>query len=147
MSIKDCKVCAEKSYCNCLGYFEYKEWNIDINTDLPLLHEGSIKILHRSMPKVYYTSVNEALEDGYTDFDQNEFQDPKGEIFVFSGIKSDARKLWLNIRNKEEKRVKMVRCQTLEEQRKEFEDQDLIIWTCGYRSKAIKVIDEEGEEV
>jgi len=47
--------------CKCLGYFQYKDWDFNYETDLPSeWADGSIKILYRDRIKVFYGTVGQA---------------------------------------------------------------------------------------
>lgn len=64
---------------------------------------------------MFYSTVEAALADGYTHFDRDRYQDPEGELYSFTGIKSDAKELHFRIIEGVETRVQLVQAQTVED--------------------------------
>lgn len=68
-------------------------------------------------------------------------------MYSFTGLRGDAKRMYRSIKNGTEKRVKLVRCPTIEEQAKHIEMADLVIWACGYQTERIPVKDQENKVV
>lgn len=106
--------------CKCLGYFKYDEWpNLDSSVnplELPKFGEADIKILYRDRIKVFFKSAKEAYDAGYTDFDIKERQHKKkdGYVYSFTGLRGDAKSLFLDVTRGKEKRVNFVKAETPE---------------------------------
>jgi DNA-binding transcriptional regulator LsrR (DeoR family) len=56
-------------------------------------------------------------------------------------LRGDAKFLFRKIKSKEEKRVKLIKTKTIEEQAEYLKDADLIIWSCGYQTNKILIKD------
>jgi len=113
--------------------------------DLPKITEGSIKILHRGPIKVFYSTVQTAINDGYTEFKPQFFRNKKGYLYSFSGLRGDARRLYYNMRTGTEKRVQLVKCESEADQLKHVQEADLVIWACGYTTNPIPIKGVDGK--
>ena len=139
--------------CKCFGYFKYDEWpNRDSLTNplkLPEFAEGDIKILYRDRLRVFFKSAKEATDAGYTDFEVDERATKKkdGYVYSFTGLRGDAKQLYLDVRSGKEKRVSFVKAETPQLQSEYVEAADLVIWACGYQSNAIKIHDVNKKEL
>jgi hypothetical protein len=100
-----------------------------------------ITILYRDEIKVFYYKVQDALKDGYTSFDQEAFKNDNGYLYSFTGLRGDAKELYRSIAHGREKRVRLVKAQTIEEQTSYIKDADLVIWACGYKTNPIDIME------
>jgi hypothetical protein len=96
---------------------------------------------------VFYGTVTQAKADGYDQFSDFVFSNPQGYVYSYSGLRGDARRLYRNIKNGNEKRVQLIKAKTVEEQAKYVEEADLVIWACGYQTNHFPVKDHEGKEL
>ena len=139
--------------CKCFGYFKYDEWpnrgSLTNPLQLPEFAEGDIKILYRDRLKVFFKSAKEATDAGYTDFEVDERATKKkdGYVYSFTGLRGDAKQLYLDVRSGTEKRVSFVKAETPQLQSEYVEAADLVIWACGYQSNAIKIHDVNKKEL
>jgi hypothetical protein len=62
-------------------------------------------------------------------------------------LRGDAKILYRKVVRGEEKRVKLCKLPTVDEQKKYIEEADLVIWACGYQTNKIPIKDHEGREV
>ena len=67
--------------------------------------------------KVFFKTVKEALGAGYTEFDRVErtkMIKKDGYVYSFTGLRGDAKKLYLDVTSNKEKRVKFIKAATPE---------------------------------
>lgn len=62
-----------------------------------------------------------------------------GYLYSFTGLRGDAKELYRNVMNGNEKKLRLVKAETVEEQSSYINDADLVIWACGYQSKVIPI--------
>ena len=103
--------------CKCFGYFKFDEWpNLDSTTvplELPPFEEGDIKILYRDKIKVFYKTLKQANEAGYTHFEEVKKEKQKeGCIYSFTGLRGDAKQLYYDVNSGKEKRISFVQAKT-----------------------------------
>jgi len=58
---------------------------------------------------VFYNKVQQAMNDGYTEFKQLNFSNKNGYLYSFTGLRGDAKRLYHNIKSDREKRVQLIR--------------------------------------
>ena len=134
--------------CKCWGYFKHQDWDFDHDTDLAThFEEGSIKILYREKIRVFYGTVNQAKADGYTDFNEHIFSNPRGFVYSYTGLRGDAKWLYRQVKQGHEKRVAFVLAATPALQAEHIRNADLVIWACGYQTNKIPIKDHEGKEI
>jgi len=116
---------------------------------LPEFCAGDIKILYRDRFRVFFKTAKEAQAAGYFEFDMEERKDLKEEsyVYAFTGLRGDAKQLYLQVKNGDEQRVSFVKAETPEQQRPFVEEADLVIWACGYQTNAIKIFDVNQKEL
>jgi hypothetical protein len=79
--------------CNCLGSdFQTPDFPFDIEKDLP--KDVTIQILYRDKIRVFYNTVLQALDDGYTNYDKKNFPKKTGLLYGFTGLRGDAKELY-----------------------------------------------------
>jgi hypothetical protein len=96
-------------------------------------------ILYRDDIKVFYAKVKEAIEDGYTNFKPSDFTNENGYLYSFTGLRGDAKELYRSISKGQEKRVRLVKAETVEQQTRWVESADLVIWACGYKTNDVEI--------
>lgn len=116
---------------------------------LPKFSAGDIKILYRDRIKVFFKTAKDAVNAGYTDFDPEERAKKKkdGYIYSFTGLRGDAKKLYLDVKSGLETRVSFIKAETPEKQRVFVEKADLVIWACGYQTNSVKIFDVSKKEL
>lgn len=57
---------------------------------------------------MFYNKVSDAEKDGYNQFEQDKFSKKDGYLYSFSGLRGDAKDLYLRIMRGQEKRVKLI---------------------------------------
>lgn len=92
-----CKNAAKKNctcVCKCFGFFQYDEWGHD-EADLPThFTNGSIKMIYRDKIRVFYSTVQNALNDGYKEFSESVFSNKRGFVYSYTGLRGDAKFLY-----------------------------------------------------
>jgi UDP-N-acetylglucosamine 2-epimerase (non-hydrolysing) len=58
---------------------------------------GNIKIWCRSLPKVYFPTKEDALENGYSDFTDHDFCPVTKKLYRLAGLRMDGRTLYMNM--------------------------------------------------
>ncbi|MEH2155529.1 hypothetical protein [Nostoc sp.] len=117
--------------------------------------EGDITILHRSKIKLCYRSREEALEDGYTDFTEEDICPITQKVYRLGGLRTDSRELFRQVmgwsQEQQEKRINLVEIPQDSKELKNietyFNQTSLIIYACGYDSNVIPIFDSEGNEM
>ena len=105
------------------------------------LEEGSIKILFRDKIRVFYDTVGEAKNNGYHDFDPEDFPKSSCILYGYTGLRGDAKALHKSVLKGEEKRIQLVQAGDAKEQAKYVEQADLVIWACGYQTNKVYIRD------
>lgn len=57
---------------------------------------------------MFYNKVSDAEMDGYNEFAEDKFSNKSGYLYSFTGLRGDAKDLYLRIMKGEEKRVKLI---------------------------------------
>lgn len=70
---------------------------------MPQFGEADIKILYRDQIRVFYSRVQYAVQDGYSDYKQTVFSNKNGFLYSFTGLRGDARNLYKAIKKGTEK--------------------------------------------
>lgn len=91
--------------------------------------------------------MTQAKQDNYHEFNEHLFSNKNGFVYSYTGLRGDAKILYRKVVRGEEKRVKLVKVPTPEEQTKYIDEADLVIWACGYQTNKIPIKDQEGREV
>lgn len=100
----------------CLGHFYPKEWDFNYETEL-VDHwpDASIKILYRDKIKVFYSTVNIAKKDGYTQFSDIVFSKKNGYVYSYTGLRGDAKRLYYRITQNTEKKVAVIKTPSIKD--------------------------------
>lgn len=116
---------------------------------------GAITILHREKLKLFYPSPQAALDEGYTDFDENDVCPLTGRLYRLAGFRFDSRELLMRIWGMggrvPEQRVRLIQLAAdgsdAGEVQRLLDEADVIIAAFGYRPACIPVFDAAGCEV
>lgn len=105
-----------------------------------------ITILHRSAIKCFYMNRKEA-EANCADAT---FVDRCGSVNTFTGLREDSKRLYKDILNKKERRVRLFQVQEKGNQSlslKAYESAAAIIWCCGYATNLIPAFNINHESI
>ena len=111
--------------------------------------EGGVTLFHRRPLRVYYTSPEEAIADGYTEFGPGDLCPITNRVFRFAGMRLDSRELLMQlfgIGGRElEPRMKLHPLQQEDAAAVEIIDSaDLVVAALGYRPNALRILDVDG---
>jgi len=87
------------------------------------------------------------MNDGYSEFNPSVFTNKNGFVYSYTGLRGDAKALYKRIKNGTEKRIKLIKTLTHEDQAEYLKEADLIIWSCGYQTNKIPIKDTDGKEI
>ena len=96
---------------------------------------------------MFYGTVKQAEQAGYKEFSETIFSNKNGYVYSYTGLRGDAKNLYTSIVNGKEKRVKLIKAGTVEEQAKHVKEADMVFWACGYQTNKIPIKDHEGKEI
>ena len=148
--------------CKCFGFFQYDEWpnllseEASKQLELPEFGEGDIQIVYRDRIRVFFKNEKDASTAQYA---QTRNKSPEkvdndisakkkgGCLYSFSGLRGDAKRLYLDVAEGTEKRVALVKAPTVPEQREVIEGADLVVWACGYQTNQIPIYDVNKKEL
>jgi len=133
-----------KTVSCCFGSAVERAWSKPQIAALPhgnCLENLEIVILYRDHIKVYYHSEREALDDGYNVYDQSKAVNKNGNVYPFIGIRGDAKELYRRIVTGKEKRVKLQKANSFNEQKNFIAKANAIIWACGYTTQKMTFLD------
>ena len=99
---------------------------------------GAIKIWSTTLPKIYFPSGEEAIENGYTDFTENDICPVTGRVYRLAGLRMDGRQLYMRMLglngNLVEERVRLkIFGQQTNEIENDLTEAGLVILAFGYR--------------
>jgi len=118
--------------------------------------EGDITILHRNPFRIFYPSREAALEDGYTDFTDDDFCPITQRLYRLAGLRFDSRELMKRIMGigaaPPEPRVRLIALDSTSENNSVdikvlLDEADLIIPAFGYRSNTVPIRAANGETI
>jgi hypothetical protein len=118
--------------------------------------EGDITILHRQPFRIFYVSREAALEDGYTDFTDDDFCPITNRLYRLAGLRFDSRELMKRIMGvggaPPEPRVRLIPLDSTGEKNSVdidalLDEADLIIPAFGYRSNLVPIQGADGEMI
>ena len=143
---KDCPNCNE-TFC-CYGKVIDKNWDISqedkanfhsINTEVEII------ILYKDHIKVHYPSEQDAINDNYTVYERKNAVNKNGNVYPFIGLRGDSKELYRNITKGLEKRIKLIKTETWEDQKRIIlQEESVVIWACGYETQVIPISDSKG---
>jgi len=118
--------------------------------------EGDITILHRQKLKLFYPSVEDALAEGYTDFDENDVCPLTKRLYRLGGLRFDSRELLKRIWGiggaPLEKRVRLIALDPTNQQntvdiKTLLDEAALIIPAFGYRPITVPLYGEHNHPI
>lgn len=77
------------------------------------LDSTEIIILYRDDIKVFYSKVQDAINDGYTNFSPEDFSNENGYLYSFTGLRGDAKELYRQISKGNERRIQLVKAESV----------------------------------
>ena len=114
--------------------------------------ECGVTLFHRRPLRVYYTSVEEAIADGYTEFGPDDLCPITNRVFRFAGMRLDSRELLMRLfgigGRPPEPRMKLH--QLIEEDAEAvafIDSADLVVAALGYRPNALRILNVDGAEI
>ena len=113
---------------------------------------GGVTLLHRRELRIYYPSVEAALDEGYTEFAPDDICPISGRVFRLGGFRLDSRELIMRARGiggrAPEPRLQLHRLGVDDAASLQLlDDADLVIAALGYRPRALPVFDQAGKRV
>jgi hypothetical protein len=114
--------------------------------------DGSIKIYCRSMPKLFFTSRDEALAKNYTDFTEDDFCPVTKRLFRLGGLRMDGRELYMNMLGMDhqmvEKRAVLKIFQDCKDDLvSDLNNASVVIIAFGYSFNSVPLFDADGSEI
>jgi hypothetical protein len=114
--------------------------------------EGGVTLFHRRKLRVYYTSVDEALAEGYTEFGTADLCPLTNRVYRLAGLRLDSRELLMQVRGiggrAPEPRMKMHQLLPDDADAVRLIDSaDLVVAALGYRPNALPILDESGARI
>jgi hypothetical protein len=122
----------------------------------PLGHKldaGAVTLLHRRPLRIFYSSVAEALADGYHEFAPEDICPISGFVFRLSGLRLEARELLMSVRGigsrPPEMRLRLYQIGdgTDAEALRLLDEADLVIAALGYRPRALPLLTVSGRRI
>ncbi len=113
---------------------------------------GGVTLVHRRPLRVYYTSVDEALADGYTEFTEDDLCPVTKRVYRLAGLRLDSRELLMQVRGiggrPPEPRLRLHLLRQNDATALALIDRaDLVIAALGYRPNALRLLDRHGREI
>lgn len=114
--------------------------------------EGGVTLFHRRPLRVYYTSPEEAVADGYTEFCPGDLCPVTNRVYRLAGFRLDSRELLMQLRGiggrAPEPRMTLHQLKAEDPEAVQLVDSaDLVVAALGYRPNALHILDEDGAEV
>jgi hypothetical protein len=114
--------------------------------------EGGVTLFHRRPLRVYYTSPEEAIADGYTEFGASDLCPVTNRVFRFAGMRLDSRELLMQLfgigGRPPEPRMKLHQLTQEDAEAVELIDSaDLVVAALGYRPNALRILDVDGAQI
>jgi hypothetical protein len=113
---------------------------------------GGITVFHRKPLRVYYTSAEEAIADGYTEFGPNDLCPITKRVFRFAGLRLDSRELLMQVRGigrrSAEPRIALHQLGGQDTAAIELIDAaDIVVAAFGYRPNALQLMDHQQQPI
>jgi hypothetical protein len=111
--------------------------------------EGAITIMHRRPLRIFYSSAEEALAEGYTEFGPQDICPVSGRVYRLAGFRLDTREMIMQVRGiggrtaEPRLRLHLLNEETCEQARHLLNEADLIVAGLGYRPRALQVYDHD----
>ncbi len=113
---------------------------------------GGVTLLHRRPLRIYYPCVQDALDDGYAEFTEDDICPISKRVFRFAGFRLDSRDLIMRARGiggrPAEPRLALHRLQPVDPEAVAIMDRaDVVIAALGYRPHALPVFQADGSPI
>jgi hypothetical protein len=113
---------------------------------------GALTLFHRRPLRIYYTSPEEALADGYTEFGPADVCPITNRVYRLAGFRLDSRELAMQLRGiggrLPEPRMRLHQLKQRDPEAVRLVDSaDLVIAALGYRPSALPILDQHGAVV
>ncbi len=110
--------------------------------------QGGVTLFHRKPLRVYYTSAEEAIAEGYSEFGADDLCPVTKRVFRFAGLRLDSRELLMQVRGiggrPAEPRIALHQLQQEDpEAISHIDAADLVIAAFGYRPNALPLFDSQ----
>ena len=114
--------------------------------------DAGVTLFHRRELRVYYTSIDAALEDGYTEFGPDDICPVTKRVYRLAGLRLDSRELLMQVRGiggrLPEPRMRMYPMRNQDPEAVRLIDSaDLVIAALGYRPNALRIQDDDGVDI
>jgi Pyridine nucleotide-disulphide oxidoreductase len=114
--------------------------------------KGGVTLLHRRPLRVYYTSSEEAIADGYTEFGPGDLCPLTNRVYRLAGLRLDSRELLMQLRGIGGRPVEpRMKLHMLKQEDPEavrlIDSADLVVAALGYRPNALRLLDEDDAEI
>jgi len=115
--------------------------------------DNPINMFHRNKLRITYQSKVAAWADGFFDFDSNDICERTGRVFPLAGFRCDSRDLVKSVWNNDpaiDGRVQFKRIEaenSICELQEKLRSADLIITATGYRPRAVKIYNNQENEL
>jgi len=124
-------------------------WMLTERLPAGLFEDGSVVLLHRSRLRIFYRTPQEALEDGYGEFTDDDICPRTGRVHRLGGLRGDGRALWRRATGRVapgECRVRIEPIVGSDEGRRRarrlLEQADVVVPAFGYRPRVVPLLDE-----
>ena len=113
---------------------------------------GGVTVFHRKPLRVYYTSADEAIADGYREFGPHDLCPVTKRVFRFAGLRLDSRELLMRIRGiggrAAEARVSLQQCTSKDAAvLPRIDAAHVVIAAFGYRPNALPLFDRRHRSI
>lgn len=112
-----------------------------------LVGEDHVTIVYRKQIKVHFSTIQQAAQELYQSYDPKLDLSQGGIVYPFTGIRGDAKDLWMRVNKGAEPHASFARADTLDEQRQQLSQADVVIFACGYQSKQVPIFDTKGQQI
>jgi Pyridine nucleotide-disulphide oxidoreductase len=114
--------------------------------------EGGITLFHRRPLRVYYTSPEEALAEGYTEFGPQDLCPLTNRVYRLAGLRLSSRELLMQVRGIGGRRLEpRMRMHLLTGDDPEaiqwIDSAHVVIVAFGYRPRGLRMVDSDGQEI
>lgn len=97
-----------------------------------LQNEDKVYMIYRKNIKVHFSSVNEASQANYFDYNKDLDLSKGGIVYPFTGIRGDSKELWFKVKQNKFQNIHLVKAETFAEQKDILSKSDIIVLACGY---------------
>jgi hypothetical protein len=136
-------MCGNKCLCLSVPTIDLRTHGNAIQYPPGLQAEETVNIIYRRNIKVHFSSISEASQANYYEFNKELDLSKGGIVYPFTGIRGDSKELWSKVKMGKLPNVSLARADNPFEQRDIMSRSDIIIIACGYQSTQIPIIDKD----